>query len=161
MNALKNCRVVCGALVAAAAAHGGCVAAPRAQLAASDSMDLLAASLRRAIEEYSVEIDAFDDERQRAVVDALVTRVQADPRDEAALIMHKAEFHAAMRRIDDDRREAQERRAAAIENVETLAEIAEGMRRLALESIYGDEETRRYLVDLASNATQPSVDQRP
>lgn len=139
-------------LIGAIAVLTGCVATPRAQLAASESMDVLAASLRQVIEEYGEETEAYDNERQRAVAEAFVERVLRDKEDETALSAHELEFHLAMKRINDDRMAARERSLAAMENLETLTEIAGGLRQLALQSINLDEEGRQYLAELAARA---------
>jgi hypothetical protein len=115
-------------------------------------MDVLAASLRQVIEEYGEETEAYDDQRQRAIVEAFVERVRTEKEDKTALTMHEFEFHQAMKRINDDRKAARERSLAAMENLETLTEIAGGLRQLALQSINLDEEGRQYLAELAARA---------
>lgn len=143
-------RVVLGVTVAQWVA--GCAAAPRAQLAGSDALDRLAVSLRESIVEFAGDVEAFDAQRQRGVVEAFVERVRETAGDEPALAMHREAFLAALQRIDEDRRAAWERQAAAIENIELLSEIASGLRRLALESISNDQEGRQYLSELAKTA---------
>ncbi len=138
----------------------GCVSAPAAQLSAADSMDLVAASLRQAIDEYRLDLDQLDDERRRAVVEAFVTRVRTDHQDEKALASHTALFTSALDRIDADRRTASDRRQNAVESLESLQEVADGLRRLAVESMSLDDEARRYLGGLIAQSraahTSPS-----
>ncbi len=137
-------------LLAAIFACSGCASAPHAQLSAADSMDLLASSLETAIEEYRDDLKQLDDQRRKAVVEAFVARVRMDHRDESALAAHTSAFTTALDRIEADRRTASDRRAAAVESLETLKEIADGLRRLAVESMNLDDEARRYLTDVLS-----------
>jgi len=128
----------------------GCTSASRVPLSAADSMDLLAVSLGRAIDEYGLDLEKLDEQRRKAVVDAFVVRVRTDPFDDEALAGHATTFTAALERIDADRRAASDRRQAAIDNLETLREIAEGLRRVALESMSLDDEARRYFTGVIS-----------
>ena len=108
-------------------------------------MDLLATSLATAIDEYRHDLEQLDDQRRKAVVDAFVIRVRNNAQDEDALAAHTAAFNIALDRMEADRRAASDRRQAAVENLETLQEIADGLRRLAIESMSLDNDARRFL----------------
>lgn len=152
-----------GGFLAGAALACGCASAPHAQLSAADSMDLLAASLAAAIEEYRADLGKLDDQRRRAVVDAFVARVRDDHEHVSALEAHSAAFAAALDRLEADRQTAADRRLAAMENIETLKEIAGELRRLAIRSMKLDDEASRYVEDLLSqvplNTQAPSGEQ--
>ena len=135
---------------------GGCLGNPHVNLTAADSMELLATSLQGTIEEYHREVDAFDRQRRDAVIEAFVARVRAGGQDEAAMAGHVAAFSAALDRIEADKSVAWNRQAAAAENLQTLAEIADSLRRQAVESLAMQDEARRYLTELITRASAPS-----
>lgn len=139
------------------AALGGCAASPGVQLSAADSMELLAASLAIAIEEYRGDLEQVDADRQKSLVDAFVVRMRSDPYNEDAVAAHTAQFTAALDRLQADRRAASDRRHAAIENLETLREVAEGLRRVAVESMNLDDQARRFLTERFSHAPPPPL----
>ena len=143
MFLLKNCLRKSGML--GFAVVSGCSSAPRVQLSAADSMDLLASSLATTIDEYRHDLDQLDDQRRKAVVDAFVVRVRTDHQDEEVIAAHTAAFTTALDHIEADRRAASDRRQVAMENLETLKEIADSLRRVAMQSMNLDDEARRYL----------------
>jgi hypothetical protein len=123
---------------------GGCAGDARVELAAADSVELLGASMSQTLAEYHADLARFDEERQRAAVQAFIERIRMDVADEAAADAHAAAFQEALRRLDADRRAAWERYTASLDNVATLREIAQGLRRLALDSMSLDDEVKRY-----------------
>ena len=123
---------------------GGCAGNARVELTAADSVELLGASMTQTLAEYHADLARFDSERQRAAVQAFIERVRADVADDAVTDAHAAAFQEALRRLDADRRAAWERYVASLDNVATLREIAQGLRRLALESMSLDDDVRRY-----------------
>lgn len=136
---------------------GGCAASHGVQLSAADSMELLAASLATAIEEYRGDLEQMDADRQESLIDAFVARLRSDPYNEAAVAAHTAQFTAALDRLHTDRRAASDRRHAAIENLETLREVADGLRRTAVESMNLDNQARSYLTGLVSHPSPPPL----
>jgi len=134
---------------------GACHATPQLQLSAADSMDLLAASLQTSLDEYRDDVNDFDEERRIAVIDAFVARVRADHDKEDQLAAHAVAFSVALNRIEEDREAEWARRTTALENIETLSEIADGLRRSAVESMKLDEQARQYLTDVISRASVP------
>ena len=127
---------------------GGCGGDARVELAAADSMDTLGASMAQTLAEYHADLARVDDERQRAAIRAFIDRVRADVSDEAATDAHADAFQKALERLDADRRTAWERYTASSDNVATLHEIAQDLRRLALNSMSLDDEVRRYFGDV-------------
>jgi len=123
---------------------GGCAGDARVELAAADSVEMLGASMAQTLAEYQADLARFDGERQRAAVHAFIERVRMDVADEAAIDAHAEAFQEALRRLDADRKAAWERYSASLDNVATLREIAQGLRRLALESMSLDHDVRRY-----------------
>jgi hypothetical protein len=111
------------------------------------------------IDEYRHDLEQLDDQRRNAAVEAFVVRVRRDHQDNEALAAHTAAFTTALDRIEADRKTAAERRQAAVENLETLGEIADSLRRLAIESMSLDDEARRYLTGLMSQirSNQPQT----
>ena len=137
--AIVACRLVLGAFV------GGCGGGDaRVELAAADSMETLGASIAQSLCEYHSDLARFDDDRQRTAVQAFIDRVRADIADETATEVHAEAFQKALEGLDADRRVAWERYTASLDNVATLREVAQGLRRLALNSMSLDDEVRRY-----------------
>ena len=123
---------------------GGCAGNARVELTAADSVEMLGASMTQTLAEYHADLARFDEERQRAAVQAFIERVRMDVADEAATDAHAEAFRQALQHLDADRQTAWERYAASLDNVATLREIAQGLRRLALDSMSLDDDVRRY-----------------
>lgn len=123
---------------------GGCSGDARVELTAADSVEVLGASMSQTLAEYHADLARFDEERQRAAVQAFIERVRMDVADEAATDAHAEAFRQALQHLDADRRAAWERYTASLDNVATLREIAQGLRRLALDSMSLDDDVRRY-----------------
>jgi len=133
-------------LIVAAGAVVGCGGAARVELSAADALSAVAGQMRVAFDEYHGEVEAHDDTRESAVVRAFVDRVRRDSSDGAKLDQHASQFEAAMATIRADRRTEWRRRAAAETQVETILEVAKGLRRLGIESLSLQDEMRRYLL---------------
>ncbi len=140
--AILACRLTLGGFL------GGCGGDARVELAAADSMETLGASMAQTLSEYHADLARVDDERQRAAIQAFIDRVRADVSDEAATGAHADGFQKALESLDADRRTAWERYTASSANVVTLHEIAQDLRRLALNSMSLDDEVRRYFGDV-------------
>lgn len=136
--------LVCGTLIA----HVGCGADARVNLAAADSIEALAANLATALTEYHSDLVQSDDAREKAAVHAFVERLRADVADDAKVDAHTGDFLTAMERLLADRQVEWRRNTASMENVSTLREVADGLRRLAMESLSLDDEARRYFGEL-------------
>ncbi|HOW17886.1 MAG TPA: hypothetical protein PLC79_02535 [Phycisphaerae bacterium] len=133
-------------LIAAAGVIVGCGGDARVELSAADALSAVAGQMRVVFDEYHGEVEAHDDTRESAVVRAFVERVRRDSSDGAKLDQHASQFEAAMATIRADRRTEWQRRAAAETQVETILEVAKGLRRLGIESLSLQDEMRRYLV---------------
>ena len=136
------CRMTLGGFI------GGCGGDARVELAAADSMETLGASMAQTLSEYHADLARVDDERQRAAIQAFIDRVRADISGETATDVHADAFQRALENLDADRRVAWERYTASSDNVATLREIAQDLRRLALNSMSLDDEVRRYFGDV-------------
>lgn len=123
---------------------GGCAGDARVELTAADSVEALGASMSQTLAEYHADLARFDEERQRVAVQAFIERVRTDVTDEAATDAHAEAFRQALQHLDADRRAAWERYTVSLDNVATLREIAQGLRRLALDSMSLDDDVRRY-----------------
>lgn len=124
----------------------GCSTDGRTTLSAMDSVDVLGDALAGALVEYHDDLERLDDERERAVIDAFVERVR---RNVAGGVSDEAEaFRSALAQIRADRRVALERYLVSWDNLATIREVTRGLRRLALESMSLQDETRRYFSDL-------------
>ena len=123
----------------------GCGGDARLELAAADALAAAAERMKTAVDEYHAEMAAFDDSREEAVAEAFVQRVRADAANEQAIAAHSAEFKSALSRIREDRAVEQQRRAAVAENVSVVREVADGLRRMGVESLLLSDEMRRYL----------------
>ena len=139
-------------LVLAAALHGGCVATPHFHLSAADSMELVAETLETAIGEFGADLDELDQQRRKAVIEAFITRVQQNHADERALALDSGAFTAALERIEADRRAAGDRKAAAVENIHVLREVADALRQSALQSMKLEDETLKYFSGVLARA---------
>lgn len=127
------------------ATAAGCGGDAGMELAAGDAALAIADQLQTAVGEYHTEVSRADDGREQALVAAFVQRVRTDHADEARLATHVSEFEAALGKVRQDREVEQQRRAAALDNVAALRELAGGMQKLALESLTLSDEMRRYL----------------
>ncbi len=123
---------------------GGCAGNARVELTAADSVEMLGASMTQTLAEYHADLARFDEERQRAAMQAFIERVRMDVADEAATNAHAEAFRQALQHLDADRQAAWERYTASLDNVATLREIAQGLRRLALDTMSLDDEVKRY-----------------
>lgn len=145
-------------LVFLAALSGGCVATPHVQLTAADSMELVAGTLESAIAEFGADLDELDQQRRKAVIEAFITRVHQNHADERALALDSGAFTAALDRIEADRRTASDRKAAAVENLHVLREVADALRQAALQSMKLEDDAMQYFAGLLTRArttTQP------
>ncbi len=120
----------------------------KVELAAADALDAIGGGLTTAVAEYHGDLSRHDDERQRAVVHALIERIRADAANDAAVETHAEAFHQAMAHLEQDRQAAWLRYSATADNLSTLHEIAGDLRRLAVESLSLNDETKRYFGDL-------------
>ena len=143
-------KMICRLVIMTTTAFGGCASSPRVQLSAADSLDLLASSLVSSINEFKVDLEQLDRQRRKAIVDAFVTRVRTDHENPYALESHTVAFTDALNRLEADRQTACDRRQTALDNVGTLQEIADSLRRIAVESMNLDDEARRYLTGVLS-----------
>jgi len=123
----------------------GCGGDARLELAAADALAAAADRMETVVAEYHAEIDLYDDTRESAVVEAFVERVKASAGDEPTIADHAAEFRSALERIRQDRAVQWRRHTAALENVAVIHEVAEGLRRMGIESLTLSDEMRRYL----------------
>lgn len=141
---MRTCTMLIAAMVVLFDLIGGCAGDSRVELTAADSVELLGASMTQTLAEYHADLARFDEERQRAAVQAFIERVRTDIADESATDAHAAAFQEALRRLEADRQAAWERYTASLDNVAVLREIADGLRRLALDSMSLDDDVRRY-----------------
>jgi len=123
----------------------GCGGDARVELSAADSIQSLAAGLESAIREYHDDLTTSDDLRDATVIAAFVERMRASADDPAEQDRHAAAFSAALARIRQDRRVEWTRFGATLDNLDTLREITDGLRRLAVESMTLTDEARRYI----------------
>lgn len=149
------------ALVAVlAGAVVGCGGDARVELSAADALTAVAGQMRVAFDEYHGEVEVHDDTRESAVTRAFVERVRRDSGDEGKLDQHASEFEAAMGKIRADRQTEWQRRTAAETQIDTIVEVAKGLRRIGIESLSLQDEVRRYLTTwMESQATKRVSDE--
>jgi len=140
------------ALVLGVAMLAGCGGDARVELAAAESIQSVAAQIEVALAEYRAEIEAADDGRERAAIDAFVARVQRDAQDQQSVEAHADQFAQALQKLGRDRRTEWSRHHAAMDNVALLREMAGGLQRLAIDSLTLKDETQRYILALIENA---------
>jgi hypothetical protein len=128
----------------------GCGGDAALELAASETLHALADRMTVAITEYHGEVEDGDDARESAVASAFVTRVVNNHADAEALDQHTAAFTEALRKIRQDRWVEARRRNAAIENVDMIREVADGLEEMAIRSMTLKDEMRRYWKSWAS-----------
>lgn len=138
----------------------GCAAGPRVDLSAARSLHAVAASLDAALREYHAEIQTADAARRSSVINAFLQRTKSDHADEQRTAAHMAILIEALNRIRDDAEVENARQSAALDHLRTLREIAQGLRRAAVEAMTLDDELRRYVFDLLQPAT-PDNESRP
>jgi hypothetical protein len=134
----------------------GCNGDARVELSAASALDRIASGMAVAVSEYHRDIEAADDRREAAVIDAFIERIRRDHPDEQMTAEHAFAFRDAMDRLRHDRRVEWERFLAVSNNLTTLLEITDGLRRLAVESMTLSDEARRYLRELVT-AEEPAT----
>lgn len=127
---------------------GGCGGDARVELAAADAIDAAAAQLKVTLNEYTAELELADRRRRDGAVAAFVERLRRDIADDQATQAHAAAFSEALAALDQDRTTERRRHNAARANIETLREIAAGLRRIAISTLTIRDEVRRYLDSL-------------
>ena len=130
---------------AASVLVAGCGGDAGLELAAADALLSGADQMEATVAEYHGEVWRFDDWRESAVVSSFIARVQADVGDASALESHVGDFEAALGKIRADRETEWVRWAAGMDNVGVLREVANGLQKLAIESLALKDEVRRYL----------------
>lgn len=144
---------------------GGCGGDAQLMLVGADAVEVIADQQQQAIDEYHAEVQALDDDREAAVVDAFVVRIQGDvPTDPSSGDAHAAAFREALAKIRADRDVEYVRHRAASDNTSELREIAEGLRQVALESLTFQDELRRYvtgLIEARQRAAEQNEPQAP
>ncbi len=126
----------------------GCAGDARVELAAADSIDTLTTSLGAVLTEYHADLERSDDARERAAVFAFVERLRTDIADQGKTDAHTNDFLHALERVQADRRVGWQRYTASIDNVSTLRGVADGLRKLAIESLSLKDEAKRYFGEL-------------
>ncbi len=126
----------------------GCGGDARVDLTAADTLDALAIQMERALMEYHAELEAADDAREEAVVDAFISRVKTDVSDDEKLTGHSQSFAGALKRIRSDRAIEWQRHTAAADNVSLMREVGDGLRKLAIQSLLIQDEVKRYVTSL-------------
>ncbi len=139
----------------------GCGGDARVELSAADSIESLAGAFERAFQEYHDDLTTGDDLRESAAIAAFVNRIRQTADNPAEQDRHVADFTAALGRIRQDRRVEETRFAATRDNVDTLREVTDGLRRLAVESLTLRDEARRYIYALIDARRSPSIARSP
>jgi hypothetical protein len=135
----------------------GCGGDARVELAAADALDVAAAQLRLAFDEYHAEINRADQSRQHAAVGAFVARLRADIDDQAAIDAHTAAFTEALAALWADQRAEDQRCHNALDNLDAVGEVAAGLRRVGIATLTVSDEVRRYLDSLIAARTQAAA----
>lgn len=135
-----------------------CVADARVDLAATQSLGLLAQQMALTLAEYHAETEASDDLREGQAIAAFIARVQKEIDDEAALNRSIDDFTEAFKLLRVDRRTEWLRYMAAMENVGLIREVAGGLRELAIDSMSLEDDARRYVTGLLEAAQQADID---
>lgn len=135
-----------------------CVADARVDLAAAQSLGLLAQQMELTLAEYHAETQSGDDLREGQAIAAFVARVQKEINDEVALNRSIDDFTEAFKLLRVDRRTEWLRYMDAMENVGLIREVADGLRELAIDSMSLEDDVRRYLTGLLEAARQADID---
>lgn len=138
----------------------GCGGDARLELAAADALLAAADRMETVVAEYHAEMNEYDGTRESALIEAFVERVKSSVGDDQATAGHAAQFRLALERIRQDRAVQWRRHTAALENVAAVREVAEGLRRMGIESLTLSDEMRRYLsgwIEASKRATRPTA----
>jgi hypothetical protein len=144
-------------------AAAGCGGDARVDMTAADTLDALAVQMERALTEYHAELEAADDAREEAVVDAFISRVKTDVSNDEKLDSHSRAFGGAMKRIRSDRAVEWQRHTAAADNINLMREVGDGLRKLAVQSLLVQDEVKRYVTSLmdAKRRAQAATGETP
>ena len=136
--------------IVVACSCNGCLMGADAQLTAADSLDALVQNLERTAVEYHGEVRNADAARRDSAVSAFVARVRKSAGDEESTRRHVGDFTAALDRLRQDSDVEVNRRNSVSDNLRTISQISDGLRRLAAMSLAVQRETRQRLNNLAS-----------
>jgi len=135
----------------------GCVGGDaRVEIAAANLLDVASDSLARALVEYHDEIVSFDVRQEQDAILAFTNRITSapdnpddldDPNHSDTVKKHTREFAAALAKLRADAQTESSRHIASMSNVKLLRETAATLRKLAVESLSLEDETKRYLTD--------------
>jgi|GEM_PF-3118737 len=129
-------------------ASSGCVGGDaRVEMATANLLDVANDSLAQTLNEYHHDIEAADMRREQSIIIAFTRRIAGAARDTDAIEQHTRDFQTALAKLRADTQTEWNRHATAIENVNTLREMATTLRKLAVESLSLEDETKRYLTD--------------
>lgn len=115
------------------------------EMAAADALDAISAQTRLALDEYHADLSQADDEREGGAIAAFVQRAGRDGDNAERMSKHSREFAAALAKLRGDRQTAWERHYRARDNIDRADEIADGLRRLARQSVSLSDEWDRHL----------------
>ncbi len=141
----------------------GCGGDARVDFAAADTLEAMAKQLQQGFAEYHADLAASDETREAEAIAAFVARLKKDAADDAQVEQHTEAFSAALAKLRQDRRVAEQRLRNGQDNVAGLNEVARGLRKLAIESLTVQDEIRRYFRQLleARKAAQAAGSSKP
>jgi len=147
---------VAGFVIAVVTLVTGC-ATGRVNLAAADAVEMLSGDVALAIAEYQEDLDACDAIKLRELVEAYTNRIRHVETD-AEIGGHQVQFLTALERVEADQKVAQSRKQKAENNLETMREIAAGLRRMGIESLKLDSEAQTYVEGLIEAAQKQKAE---
>lgn len=122
----------------------------RVEIATANLIDVATDSFAGALAEYHQEILAADAKREQEVIQAFTTRLaqsEDGPLDPVVIENHKQDFARALTKLRADTETEWQRHMILTANLKTLQDAATTMRKLAVDSLSLEDETKRYLSD--------------
>ncbi len=126
----------------------------RVEIAAANLIDVASESLTQTLREYHNEILAADARREQDAILAFTTRITASKEDPEVINQHTRDFATALARLRADTQTEWTRHTISMDNLKTLQQTGATLRKLAIESLSLEDETKRYLTDALTQLKQ-------
>jgi hypothetical protein len=128
----------------------GCTGGDAAlEIKTADVMQAGTGEVREALREFKADLDAADDAREIMLIMSFVQLVKRDSDDDAAVAKYVEQFSKSLAKMRRFREASRERFQAAVDSLDTMDEVADGLQKFAIDSLTLQDEYRRYFTSWA------------